>query len=105
MGQKTMLPEEKELTRLEAEQAELKERVSTAELELETVKTETARFESRYYQAVGRLYAQVDEMDAELNGVQSQQAPDDLTLKAHAEVAKEKARRSAVEAGLVRAQP
>jgi hypothetical protein len=40
-----MLPEERELARLEAEQAELKEQVTSAELELETIKTETARFQ------------------------------------------------------------
>jgi predicted nucleic acid-binding Zn-ribbon protein len=53
-----MLPEERELARLEAEQSELKEHVSAAELELETIKTETARFQSRYYEAVGSLYVQ-----------------------------------------------
>jgi hypothetical protein len=34
-----MLPEENELTRLEVEQAELKEQVTSAELALETTKT------------------------------------------------------------------
>ena len=100
-----MLPEEKELVRLEAEQAELKERVSAAELELETIKTETTQFQSRYYQIVGRLYVQLDELDAEIARVQSKHAPDDLSLKAHAEAAKEKARKSADEAEFVRAQP
>jgi len=100
-----MLPEENELARLEDEQAELKERVSAAELELEAIKTETARFQSRYYQAVGRLYVQLDELDAEIARVQSQQAPNDLSLKAHADAAKQKAQKSADEAGLVGAQP
>jgi len=100
-----MLPEEKELARLEAEQSELKERVSAAELELETIKTETAQFQSRYYQAVGRLYVQLDELDAEIARVQSKQAPDDLTVKARAEAARQKARQSADEAGLVSVQP
>jgi hypothetical protein len=100
-----MLPEENELARLEADQAELKERVSAAELELETIKTETAQFQSRYYKAVGRLYVQLDELDAEITRVQSKQAPDDLTAKARAEAARQKARQSADEAGLVSAQP
>jgi predicted nucleic acid-binding Zn-ribbon protein len=46
-----MLPEEKELARLEAEQTELKEEVTSAELALETIKTETAQFQHRYYQS------------------------------------------------------
>lgn len=43
-----MLPEEQELNRLEAEQAELEEQVTSAELTLETSKTETAQFQLRY---------------------------------------------------------
>jgi len=100
-----MLPEEKELARLEAEQSELKERVSAAELELETIKTETAQFQSRYYEAVGRLYVQLDKLDAEIARVQSKQAPNDLSLKADADAAKQRAQKSADEAGFVRAQP
>src|SRR5262249_53883760 len=100
-----MLPEEKELARLEAEQAELKERVSAAELELETIKTETAQFQSRYYQAVGRLYVQLDELDAEIARVQSKQAPNDPNLEARADAAKQKAQKSADEASFIRAQP
>jgi hypothetical protein len=100
-----MLPEEKELARLEAEQAELKERVSAAELELETIKTETALFQSRYYQAVGQLYVQLDELDAAIAKLRLQQAPNDFTLKAHAEAAEQKAQKSAEEAGFVTAQP
>jgi hypothetical protein len=100
-----VLPEEKELARLEAEQSELKEHVSAAELELETIKTETVRFQSRYYEAVGRLYLRLDEFDAEIARVQSKQTPNDLSLKAQAEAAKQKAQQSADEAGLVRTQP
>ena len=59
-----MLPEEQELIRLEAEQTELEEQVTSAELTLETSKTETAQFQHRYHQTVGRLYAQLDELDA-----------------------------------------
>ena len=50
-----MLPEEQELNRLEGEQAALEEQVTSAELALETTKTETAQFQHRYYQLVGRL--------------------------------------------------
>jgi len=100
-----MLPEEEELARLEAEQAELKERVTSAELALQTIKTETVRFQHRYYQAVGRLYVQLDEIDAQIANVRMKQAPDDAILKAHARAAEQQAANSAEEAGLIQAQP
>ena len=70
-----MLSEEQELTRLEAEQAALEEQVTTAELTLETSKTETAQFQHRYHQTVGRLYAQLDELDALIAKVQAGLSP------------------------------
>jgi hypothetical protein len=100
-----MLPEEKELARLEAEQAELKERVASAELILETTKTETSQFQHRYYLAVGRLYAQLDELDARIANLRMVQAPHDASVKAQAQAAKQRAKKSAEEAGLVEAQP
>jgi hypothetical protein len=100
-----MLPEENELTRLEVEQAELKEQVTSAELALETTKTETAQFQHRYYHAVGRLYAQLDELDAQISNARMEQFPDDADIKARARAAKQQAKRSAEEAGLLEAQP
>lgn len=61
-----MLPEEQELSRLESEQSQLEEQVATAELERETAKIDIARFERRYYEKVGRLYAQLDDLDAQM---------------------------------------
>jgi hypothetical protein len=100
-----MLPEEKELARLEAEQTELKEQVTSAELILETTKAEAAQFQHRYYRAVGRLYAQLDELDAHIASLRSEQAPDDAPLKAQARTANQRANKSAEEAGLAEAQP
>jgi hypothetical protein len=100
-----MLPEDKELTRLEAEQAELKEQVTSAELALETIKTETAQFQHRYYHTVGRLYAQLDEIDARIANLRMKQAPDDPTLRAHVQAAEAQAKQSADEAGLNEVQP
>jgi hypothetical protein len=62
-----MLPEEQELSRLEAQQADLQEQVTSTELVLETTKTETAQFQQRYYQTVGKLYARLDELGVKLN--------------------------------------
>lgn len=100
-----MLPEEKELARLEAEQTQLREQVTSVELILETTKTETARFQHRYYRAVGRLYAQLDELDAHIANLRMEHAPNDAPLKAKARAAKQQAKKSAEEAGLVEAQP
>jgi len=100
-----MLPEEQELIRLEAEQAELEEQVTTAELTLETSKTETAQFQHRYHQTVGRLYAQLDELDAQIARVQAGLSPDDVAAQAHAQAAEQQAKASAEEAGLIEAQP
>lgn len=100
-----MLPEEQELARLEGEQAALEEQVTSAELALETAKTETAQFQHRYYQTVGRLYAQLDELEAQIANAHVAQFPDDVAAQAHAQAAQEQARKSAEEAGLVEALP
>ena len=100
-----MLPEEQELIRLESEQTALEEQVATAELTLETGKTETAQFQHRYHQTVGRLYAQLDELDALLARVQAGLSPDDAAAQAHAQAAEQQAKSSAEEAGLIEAQP
>jgi len=104
-GWTVMLPEEKELARLEAEQSELKEQVTTAELILETTKTETARFQNRYYQVVGRLYSRLDNLDAQIAHLRMEQAPDDGALRADANAAKQRAEKSAEEAGLAETPP
>ena len=100
-----MLPEEKALARLEAEQAEIKEQVTSAELELETLKAETARFQHRYYQTVGRLYAKLDEIDAQVAKARAKQAPGDAAAQRDALAAEKRARKSAREAGLQETRP
>ncbi len=96
---------DQELIRLVSDQAELAEQVVSAELELETVKTETAQFQRRYYEMVGRLYAQLDELDAQIANAQAGLSPDDAAAQVHAQAAQEQARKSAEEAGLIEAQP
>ena len=99
-----MLPEEQELKRLETEQSELEEHVASAELFLETNKTEIAQFQYRYYQTVGVLYAKLDELDAVIARLEAGQTPNDIELQAQAEAAEKQARSSAEEAGLAEAQ-
>jgi len=100
-----MLPEEKELLRLEGEQSELETQVTSAELALETSKTEISKFQRRYYQTVGRLYAQLDELDAQIANAASEKEPDNGEALAYAQAAQEQARKSAEEAGLIEALP
>jgi hypothetical protein len=96
---------DQELTRLVSDQAKLAEQVISAELELETTKTETAQFQRRYYEMVGRFYAQLDELDAQIANAQAGLSPDDAAAQIHAQAAQEQARKSAEEAGLIEAQP
>lgn len=100
-----MLPEEQELARLEAEQAELEEQVASAELTLETLKIELSRFQYRYHQSVGVLYVELDELDAQIALVEAGQHPDDVEAQFRAQKAQEQARRSADEAGVIEKSP
>ena len=100
-----MLPEEQELVRLDAQQKELEEQLVSAELSLETTVVQTERFKRRYYQTVGRIYAQLDELDAQIANAQLKQAPNDPQVRAHAQASEERAKRTAEEAGLVENPP
>jgi hypothetical protein len=100
-----MLPEEQGLARLEAEQAQLQDHVASAELALRTIKTETATFQHRYYRTVGRLYAELDAVDAELAKLRMRQRPSDPAAKQQAHAAEQQAKKSAEEAGLFEASP
>jgi hypothetical protein len=99
------LPEEQELQRLASEQADLEEQVIQAELALEIAKTETERFRHRYYEAVGRLYAELDELDAQLAYERMLHAPSDPVAQTQAQTAQARAEKSAEEAGLVGTRP
>ena len=96
-----MLPEEQELTRLESEQSELEEQVASAELTLETLKAELAQFHYRYYQNVGRLYVELDQLDAQIALVEAGQHPDDVEAQFRAQATQEQAEKSAEEAGII----
>lgn len=100
-----MLPEEMELARLESEQSTLEDGVTSAELELETLKVELAQFQYRYYQGPGRLYAELDDWEARIAMVEGGMHPDDLEAQFRAQVAEEQARHSAEEAGIIEKSP
>lgn len=99
------LPEELELARLEGEQSLLTEQVVSSELELETIKTETTQFQRRYYETVGRLYVELDDLEAGITRAIAEDSPDDVAAQDQAKATQEQARKSAEEAGLIEAQP
>jgi hypothetical protein len=100
-----LLPEEQELARLLAEQTVLEEQVVSAELAIETIRTETTAFQQRYYRAVGHLYAELDDINAKIARMRAARNPEDTVLRTHAHSAQEQARRSSEEAGLIEEQP
>jgi hypothetical protein len=100
-----MLPEEHELVRLEGEQAALEEQVALAELMLETTRADITRFQHRYYKTVGRLYAQLDELDAKIARAVASRAPENAAAQARAQAAEDQAQTSSEELGLIEAQP
>jgi len=100
-----MLAEEKALEKLEAEQAQLEEQVVLFELERETTKTDVARFQKRYYDIVGRLYVELDKLLAGLAQQAAAANPNDFDAQQQAQAARDQARKSAEEAGLIEAQP
>ncbi len=99
-----MLPEEQELKRLESEEAELEEQVTSAELALETLKTEMTQFHYRYYRLVGYLYVEMDELDAQISSEEAERYPDNIEIQKQARAAEQQAQRSAEEAGLTESQ-
>lgn len=99
-----MLPEQQELNRILVQQSDLEEIVVSSELALETDKTEIARFQYRYYQTVGVLYAKLDELEAFLARLKAGKFPDNAEADANAEAAETRAKSSAEEAGLIEGQ-
>src|ERR1700733_15083690 len=89
-----MLPKEKELVRLQAEQADVNEQLRSANAAMEAIRTGTVRFHHRFCQAVGRLYAELDEINAHIATVKMAQSPEDESLKVEARAAEQQARRS-----------
>jgi hypothetical protein len=63
---KSQRPEDTELSRKQSELAELQSRLADLELQLLTLRLELGEFEKLYYSKVGPLYAELDEVDAQI---------------------------------------
>ncbi len=101
----SIFPEDQELQRLEDEQARLEDQVALAELTLETEKTETEQFRHRYYKAVGRLFAELDDLDAQLAYENMLSNPGNPDAQMQAQTTQSRAEKSAEEAGGINARP
>ena len=68
-------PEERELEKKQAEFAALEAELIQRELDLATLRAELAEFESRYLRTVGVLYAELDEIEAQIAEAQARRKP------------------------------
>jgi TolA-binding protein len=99
------LPEERELARLEKSQDDAQERVATLELELETLKSETSKFQHHYNRTIGKLYVEIDEWRARIARARAGQSSGDSAAEQEAAEAEARAQDSAREAGLIEDDP
>jgi len=87
-------PEERELETKKAELATLEAELVQRELDLATLRAELSDFESRYLQTVGVLYAELDEIEAQIAEAQACRKPSDSTAQEQATRARTKAQES-----------
>lgn len=99
------LPEEIELDRLEADLSNLASEISEAELELETEKVALLFFRQKYYSKVGVLFAQRDQLTADLSAIRAGLQPNNEELARVSAEAEVTAKRSSEEAGAIAAEP
>lgn len=88
-------PEEIELNKKRNVLERLKDRLATREEEMAELRTELEQFEANYTMEVGRLYADLDEIDAQIAEEEVKLNPDDEEIKKRAEEARKRAEESA----------
>ena len=94
-----LLPEETELAKKKRVVDRLADRLASREEEMADLREELERFEARYTMEVGRLYAEQDEIDAQIAEEELKLVPDDEEIKKRVEelrrIAEESAARAA----------
>ena len=95
-------PEERELDRKHTALAALEARLTQQELELTTLQAELRAFETHYLRVVGRRYAELDAIEAQIAGALAHLHPEDATAQEHAACARTQAQESADAAGAKR---
>jgi hypothetical protein len=91
-------PEEIELNKKHKVLERLKDRLATDEEEMAEIRAELEQFETNYKMQVGRLYAELDEIDAQIAEEEVKLNPEDAEIKRRAEEARERAAESAADA-------
>lgn len=100
-----MTPEEKELAKKQAELAGLEAELAQRELELATLQGEMNAFRNRYHQALGKLFAELDAILAELAEVRASNKPANHKAWEKAKQARAKAEESAKTANEAKNRP
>lgn len=99
LPEKLLTPEEDELQRKQARLADLESQLAERELELATFRADLLHFEQSYLQTVGRRYALLDELRAQIAEVRARQNPQRPDAREEARQARSKAQESARAAG------
>lgn len=88
-------PEEQELEKKKAELALFEAELTERELDLATLRAELVAFEARYLREVGVLYADLDEIEAQIAEAQARLRPRDQKAQEEAACARTQAEESA----------
>jgi len=94
----TIPPEEIELKKKHALLDRLSDRLATREETMADLRSELERFEAQYTMQVGRLYAEHDEIEAQIAEEEAKLVPDDQEIKKRAEELRRRAEESAARA-------
>jgi peptidoglycan hydrolase CwlO-like protein len=95
---KEITPEEIELEKKRKKLSRLEERLVVCEQEMADVCAELKEFEVKYVMIVGRLYAELDEVEAEIAEEEFRLCPNDDEVRQKAEEARRRAEESAAHA-------
>jgi uncharacterized coiled-coil DUF342 family protein len=87
-------PEERELEKKQGELLALEEELIQRELDLATLRAELSDFEGRYLRTVGVLYAELDEIEAQIAEAKARRNPSDSQAQDHAARARAQAEES-----------
>jgi hypothetical protein len=98
-------PEEQELLRKREQLVNLHYRLAEVESDLATLNLRLAAFEDRYLSIVGRRYAELDGILAEIAAIRAEGLPPESYLHTEAQTAKERAQSSADAVGGLEEQP
>lgn len=100
-----LAPEEIELNKKHALLERLKDRLADREGEMADVRAELEQFEARYTMEVGRLYADLDDIEAQIAEEEVKLNPEDPEIKRKADEARLRAEESAAQAAAENWEP